>query len=237
MYRAAILTDVHANLPALQAALADLRHWQHDALYHLDDAIGIGPFPAETLELLLAQPSLRCVMGNHDAYFVHGIPAAMSPGEADHQRWVHDQLAPDLRSTMATCPYLRIEEHSPLSMSFLHYGLAGDGRSFQPILADPTPTDVDGLFASVPGRLIWYGHHHPRADCTTNQGRYINPGALGCSHDGLARYARLTVDVDWGYRVELCAVPYDPSPLFTALAEREVPERDFIQRVLFGRTG
>lgn len=235
MYRAAILTDVHANFPALQAVLADLREWPFDALYHLGDAIGIGPFPAETLELLLTQPALRCVMGNHDAYFVHGIPAAMPPREAAHQRWVHAQLTPDLRATMATWPNLHTEHHGSLCMSFLHYGLADNERRFQSILANGTPADLDGLFASVPGQLIWYGHDHRRADCTSKRARYVNPGALGCSHDALARYARLTVDVAGSYRIELCAVPYDPSPLFTALVERGVPERDFIEPVFLGR--
>ena len=52
----AVLTDVHGNLPALQAALSVLRREDADAIFHTGDAIGIGPFPAECLELLLARP-------------------------------------------------------------------------------------------------------------------------------------------------------------------------------------
>ena len=52
----AILTDVHGNLPALQVALRAIRREGADAIFHTGDAIGIGPFPAECLELLLSTP-------------------------------------------------------------------------------------------------------------------------------------------------------------------------------------
>lgn len=50
----AVLTDVHANLPALRAALRALEQEGFDLLVHLGDAIAIGPFPSECLELLLS---------------------------------------------------------------------------------------------------------------------------------------------------------------------------------------
>lgn len=46
--RIVIITDVHANLPALEAALAAIRADGATAIYHIGDAIGIGPFPAES---------------------------------------------------------------------------------------------------------------------------------------------------------------------------------------------
>jgi protein phosphatase len=49
----AVMTDVHANLPALAAALDAIRREGCEALFHTGDAIGIGPYPAECLDLLL----------------------------------------------------------------------------------------------------------------------------------------------------------------------------------------
>ena len=63
----ALLTAVHGNLPALTAALAAIARDGVDATYHLGDAIGIGPYPAECLDLLLATPRLHAILGNHDA--------------------------------------------------------------------------------------------------------------------------------------------------------------------------
>ena len=70
----AVVTDVHGNLPALQAALSAISQEDCDAIYHTGDCIGIGPYPAECLDLILNTPRLFPVMGNHDAWFAHGLP-------------------------------------------------------------------------------------------------------------------------------------------------------------------
>lgn len=49
----AIFTDTYGNLPALQAALTAIQAEHSDAIYHLGDAIGIGPFPAECLDIIV----------------------------------------------------------------------------------------------------------------------------------------------------------------------------------------
>jgi len=96
----AVLTDVHGNLPALQAALCEIQHEGCDAIYHTGDAIGIGPYPAECMELLLNTPRIRLIAGNHDHWFSSGLPepqpAWMSDGEVRHQQWTHSCLDPSL---------------------------------------------------------------------------------------------------------------------------------------------
>ena len=103
--RLAVLTDIHANLPALGAALTVIRQHGYDLLVHTGDAISIGPFPAECLDILLGLPRARLLMGNHDAWFVEGLPTPqpswMSDSEGLHQRWTHAQLDPALRMTIA----------------------------------------------------------------------------------------------------------------------------------------
>jgi predicted phosphodiesterase len=84
-----VITDAHANLPALTAVLDAARREGYDRIVHTGDAIGIGPFPAEVLDRLLNTPNLECIMGNHDAWFVDGLPQPqppwMSDGEVRHQ--------------------------------------------------------------------------------------------------------------------------------------------------------
>jgi predicted phosphodiesterase len=84
--RVAVIADVHANLPALAASLADIRAAACDEVYCLGDVIGIGPYPAECLALLLADPTVRCVMGNHDAWFATGLPEPLPPGMGPAKR-------------------------------------------------------------------------------------------------------------------------------------------------------
>lgn len=233
--RIVVLTDIHANLPALNAALAAIESHGYDLLVHTGDAIAIGPFPAESLERLLNLPRCRCVMGNHDAWFADGLlspqPPWMSDGELAHQYWTHAQFDPALRATVRTWPYLITETVETLTMSFLHYPYAGD-KEFLPILQQPTVADLTQAFAPYPGELIFYGHHHPFAD-TVGAARYINPGSLGCATTAHARYT--VVDVHNGqWQVTHHSVAYDDGPLIAAFQERDVPERVLINQFFYG---
>jgi len=74
--RIVVITDLHANLPALEAILEAIRQEKYEEIFHTGDAVGIGPYPAECLERLLNTPDFSFVMGNHDAWLVDGFPDA-----------------------------------------------------------------------------------------------------------------------------------------------------------------
>jgi len=136
--RIVVITDVHANLPALEAALEAIRAEGYDAIFHTGDAIAIGPYPAECLDLLLNTPDVRLVTGNHEAYFVDGLPepqpAWMSDGEVQHQLWTHACLDPQLRSVLSQWPYVLEREFEGVKTTFVHYGLMPSGRDFVSII-------------------------------------------------------------------------------------------------------
>ena len=228
--RIAVITDAHANLQALRAALAEIRRIGVDAVYHTGDAIGIGPQPAEVLDALLGEPGMRLVMGNHDEWFAAGLPeppAWMSPGEFEHIRWVHAQLDPALRQAVAAWPYVLDEELDGVRVRFLHYPMH-DGR-LQPLRELATGSDADALFGPTGADLVFYGHHHPFSD-VTGAARYVNPGSLGCHGEPLARFAVLETRPGAGGTLAFHAVPYDAAPLLAEFARRAVPERDYILR-------
>jgi len=227
-----IITDAHANLPALKAALAALDAEGREFVMHTGDAIGIGPHPAECLELLLAQPGMRFVMGNHDEWFAHGLPkpqpAWMSDEEWRHQRWTHQQLTPAMREAVACWPDSISLDLSRVQATLCHYPRAGDG--FAPIEKEPTGADLDCLFAGIRGDVVFYGHHHLRSD-VQGRSRYVNPGALGCNAPGQARFAMLLIEDDGTWDVSLRSVPYDASGLRRDYEMRDVPARETILRI------
>lgn len=63
--RTLIVSDIHANLTAFEAVLADAG--RVDRVWCLGDVVGYGPDPNECIALLRQQPEMRCIMGNHDA--------------------------------------------------------------------------------------------------------------------------------------------------------------------------
>jgi predicted phosphodiesterase len=231
--RIAVMTDVHANLPALQVALRGIGEQGCDIIYHSGDAIGIGPYPAECVDLLLNTRGMRCLMGNHDAWFAFGLPDPWpyDPEGLVHQHWVHGLLDPALRAVVATWPAVMEEAPDNIGVTLLHYALKDAPGRFAPIVVDPGPADLDLLFTPyASSRLLFYGHHHPFSDLT-GRVRYINPGSLGCHTAPLARYTLLETLPNGRYTLEHRAAPYDATPLLAEMDRRRVPGRDFIRRV------
>jgi predicted phosphodiesterase len=67
MMRYALLSDIHANLPALEAVLEDLRaRHEVDAVYHLGDLVGYAPWPNEVVALL-GRSGIPGAAGNYDS--------------------------------------------------------------------------------------------------------------------------------------------------------------------------
>lgn len=235
----AVITDVHANLPALRAALADIRREGVDLIVHAGDAIAIGPHPAECLDVLLALPDARFVLGNHDAWFAFGLPqpqpAWMSDGELAHQHWTHAQLDPALRKAVAAWPkYLSLDVEG-LRTAFLHYPLDATGQRLQNVLRNPSIADLDAAFSvydPAGAAMIFYGHTHAFSD-VHGRARYINPGALGCDRQAVAAYSLLACS-GGSCEVRHRVVPYDDAELLAAFEARDVPERKFIYRMFFG---
>ncbi len=218
--RIAILADAHGNLPALEAALDEIDRRDCEAVYHLGDAIGIGPYPGECLELLLNDPRVRPVMGNHEAVFAFGVPDPPPPST----------------SSGASFPYLLQEKIAGLSMEFLHYALDDSGKGFAPLIPQSRSCDLDRIFAAQRGDIIFYGHAHLCSDIR-GRSRYVNPGSLGCGASPVAPFVLLDAVGDKRYSLERVSVTYDDANLLQQFEEREVPDRDFILRTFFGGRG
>lgn len=233
-----MFTDVHANLPALDAALREIDRLGVDAVYHTGDAIGIGPFPAECLDRLLARRATNLLMGNHDAWFAFGLPDESVPwmprDERAHQQWVHAQLDPAAKEVVATWPYASSLRVEGVRLDFLHYPLSESGRFRAPIDLS-SPEVADSLFGLRASTLVFFGHDHRAWNVHGATTRYVNPGAIGCSAEPVARFALVEVKQGGAYTLTLHAEPYDPAPLFEALERRAVPARDFIRRTFLPR--
>ena len=70
--RIALIADIHANLPALEAVLSDIAAHQPDMILSLGDQVNLGPCPRETLSLL-RQAGAKCLSGNHERYILSAM--------------------------------------------------------------------------------------------------------------------------------------------------------------------
>ena len=226
----AVITDVHANLPALQAFKDRTLVDGYDQIVHLGDAIAIGPYPRECLEMLLGFKNIQFVLGNHDDWYGHGLsqprPGWMTEGELSHQRWTHGY-----RDEIRSWPWIFSDHFQGIAISFLHYALDADGKSFKGIKQDLTTEDCDGLF-DLRADYVFYGHTHKQSD-HISRSRYITPGSFGCQAKATAPYLHLEF-VDGKLDVAFRQVNYDDKNLFDAFETRKVPAREFIYKAFFG---
>lgn len=234
--RIGVIADAHANLPATVAALDALVDAGCTTIVHAGDAIGIGPHPAEVIELLLDR-RVRCVMGNHDAWFAFGLPeprpAWMSEGEVEHQRWTHRQLSDAHRAAARRWPYELAVEVGDATATLVHYARTPSGGFAH--LRRPTAEDFDRLYADLAGGVVVFGHDHRPYDLSFGGRRFLNPGSLGCHDRPEARALVLAPAGAGNVEVSRLAIPYDDAALLADFDRRRVPEREFIRQAFVRR--
>ncbi|MCL4257006.1 MAG: metallophosphoesterase family protein [Anaerolineales bacterium] len=106
--RTLVLSDIHANLTALDAVLADAG--DVDAVWCLGDVVGYGPDPNECIARLAALPNLVCLQGNHDAAAIGQLALESFNHEARISvEWLRDVLTPDSLTFLKTLQPMRVE--------------------------------------------------------------------------------------------------------------------------------
>ncbi len=158
--RVAALCDVHGNLPALEAVLAEVTALAVDRIVCGGDVVA-GPFPRECLHLLLER----------DALFVRGN-ADREPGE-----WVEGKLAP------LSVEFLR-DQPVAITVGGVLY-CHGSPRSDEEILTRVSPDErVRNALAGVVEPLVVGGHTHVQYEREVGGTRLVNAGSVGRPYEG-----------------------------------------------------
>lgn len=164
--RLAVLADIHGNLPAFNAVLAELERLQPDYVLLNGDLINPIPFSRDVIEYVRNQ-HWAVVRGNHEFYLLdHGTPRAVA-GSDDPQRWgcLHwliERITPDHWHYLATLPDERtfyFPNTQPLRMA---HGVPGRNRVgfYQEMPADKILTEI----RTVPERTLISAHTHVQVD-------------------------------------------------------------------------
>lgn len=177
-----LLYDVHGNLPALEAVLAEaeaigVERWLLGGDYSL-----FGGWPAETLALLRTLPDATWIRGNGERW-------SAAPQEAPDEPVVHGAIATvtSILGPVQVAELARLPESAEIApgVRAWHGSPVSDVRSFLP---EPAPEDAELLAGVGDARLI-FGHTHlPFARLDSEHGvELINPGSVGMPFDGNPR--------------------------------------------------
>lgn len=233
--RVLIISDIHANLAALEAVLADAG--PYDATWCLGDLVGYGPDPNECVDRVRSLPKLTCLLGNHDLAVLGDIDLRVFNGDARAAiSWTRHSATP------GTLDYLRSLSPECLWRDYTLVHASPRQPIWEYIL------DRDIAYANFPLITTPYclvGHTHqpviywqvtPGGEVLEEEPDYaaprplarehliINPGSVGQPRDNNpdAAYALLDVETEaWEYR----RVAYDVAVTQGRLRKAGLPER------------
>jgi len=191
----ALLYDIHGNLPALEAVLADAR--DADEFVLGGDYATAGAWPKETVERLKALPNATWIRGNADRWLVNRSDAPDPIGPiAEH---CAEQLGEELVGELFGLPESTVIDGT----LYCHASPLSDMESFLPRAAD---RDAE-LLLGVEATRVVFGHTHLAFQREGPGGiQLVNPGSVGMPWDGDHRAAYAVMDE---HRLELRRVAYD----------------------------
>ncbi|WP_405907537.1 metallophosphoesterase family protein [Streptomyces sp. NBC_00828] len=194
--RVAVLSDIHANVPAFEAVLAEPDVAAAD-LVVLNGDLTWGPQPQETYELIAALGDRAlCVRGNCDRYAAE-IGIGVRVADTPRQQWIADRHSPEALGFLTRVPFgavVEIDELGPVH--FCH----GSPRSDHELVTPATPSErFARLSAAIDARVLVTGHSHLQFDRAVAGLRSVNPGSVGqpyhSGEPGTAHWALLGPDV------------------------------------------
>lgn len=244
--RAAVFSDVHGNLAALDAVLADASAAGVEEFWVVGDLVAHGPEPAATIRRLMSLSKARMVRGNTDRYVLTGDVSGMIPpidevrSDADVQVLVGamSSFAWTRGAVTAVGGYdwlasLPLEERLTLpggTRVLLVHAAPGrdDGPGVRPTMTDHELRDAGVADASAD--LIFVGHTHVPADYVVAGVRVVNLGTVGVpvTEERRAMWTLLLSDED-GFSIERRFAEYNVDAVLAALDRDHHPSADWLK--------
>lgn len=218
--RIGVVSDIHGNLFALNAVVADMRHHDVTRVVNLGDSLSGPLLPRETAEFLLRQPWLH-LAGNHERQI---LEAGERSSEYNSDVFARARLTPEqldwLRSLQHVCEpepsliFCHGTPHSDLEYLLETASPAGFGLA--------SPNEIAERLGPTQARLVLCGHSHLPRSVRSENTLIVNPGSVGLQAYSArhpaphvvetgtvdARYA-IVEHIGEHWRAELISVPYD----------------------------
>jgi predicted phosphodiesterase len=245
--RLAIISDIHGNLPALEAVLSEIEDADVDELWCLGDVVGYGAQPDECADLVAERCGL-CLVGNHDLAVLGELDvSAFSPAAAAAVAWTREVAKP------ATLDFLRALEPADESREVALYHASPRDPVWEYVLWPDQAAECIGIQAA---RVSVVGHSHvalffvmPKGSqlegpgqpaelldaargaqagggttLSLSEGRWlVNPGSVGQPRDGDPRAAWMELDTET-WEATYHRVDYEIDRAAAAIEATDLPE-------------
>lgn len=235
--RYALISDIHANLPALRAVLNDIAKRDIDAIYHLGDLTGYAPWPNETVEML-RERGIPGISGNYDSTVATGYKHCGCRSENPEQEarahlsyeWTRSHVSAETKEYLASLPFRM--DLRPLGghVAGPTITLVHGNQTLNTVYVTEDRTD-DFLIKMAtdlgarPSDAICFGHTHKPWHRVVNGVNFINTGSVGRPKDGNWRACYVVLSAkEAELKVEFRRVEYEVKEAVAATNAAGLPE-------------
>ncbi len=224
--RYAILSDIHGNLPALEAVLQDARAQGAEHFLFAGDYCISNPMPDECLSLIRSIPNKHVIRGNDDRHLERLLgqdPATLTDGQMRATYWCYRQMHQEHLSYLFALPHqveltdngvsIRMAHGSDSFIGeceYLDWNTCAFSRRYQGMSLTPRQIQQDmqryfdeepafqEQFGALPDGVYIFGHTHIQWSYRSRDGKkwLINPGSCGLALDGLGGIPYVLMDID-----------------------------------------
>jgi predicted phosphodiesterase len=229
----AIFSDIHGNVPALQAILQDIQKENVDKTIFLGDAIAIGPKPKECLEMLINN-DIIFVPGNHELYYCIGphIEGSIDDEEWQHQTWIVGELAGKYKEHLQSLPLVYNIEANGKKYSFSHFIPARERNLFPFERLQAVKENGPEMYIDLQDSdYMFVGHEHRPFVATKNNKHLIDVGSSGCTKDNKTHYTIFDTKTN---SITTKKLVFDREMLEKDIKETNYPDRSFLAKIFFG---
>lgn len=219
--RIAVISDIHSNLNALEAVIANLP--EYDELFCLGDLVGYGPQPNEVVERLRQLGPNVVLMGNHDYAVVTGDTEGFSSHAAEAVEWTKEKIKPQNREYLATLQPSARWEKGGTSLALFH-GSPRDPLT-EYIFPGIPQSAARKLIEKGGAKIILLGHTHIPMVYPFDREMLANPGSVGQPRDGDPRASFATLTISEGrFSFDIKRVEYDVDPVADKIVRAGLPK-------------
>lgn len=236
--RYGLISDIHGNLPALQAVLADIDDRADlDALYHLGDLVGYAPWPDQVVAAL-RERGIPGVAGNYDSTTATDYKHCGCRYEDPRQEelshlsyeWTRANVSPETKRWLGGLPF-RIDlrplggHTSGPRLILVHGNPVLNTVYWTEDRSDGFCLQMADQLGARAGDVVAFGHTHKPWHRAVGGIHFVNTGSVGRPKDGDWRAGYVTVDMSGeDVTVEFVRVEYDLERAVSAIRESELPD-------------
>jgi putative phosphoesterase len=232
----AVVTDIHANLPALQAALARIDELGIEQIYCGGDLVGYGPHPNEVVALI-AEREIPTIYGNYDYAIARDFDDCGCAYITPHDRelgqrsvaWTLEHTDQASKDFMRELPF---DLRFPVGGTDVHL-VHGSPRKVNEYLFEDKPASLyERLAAAESDQVLVFGHTHKPWVREFGDVLFVNCGSVGKPKDGDARGAfAILAATPGGIEVTIERVEYDAEAVAREVAASGLPS-EFADKLL-----